>query len=154
MTPSVDIDASETIRYFTQAVDRANDLRPLFDTVADNFHERQRQVFTSRGGSQGTPWAPLKPKYLAWRQRTGRGTSLLRFTNARGGMLYASLTQRNGPQQVRQVRSDELRVGTRAGIAEAHQKGRGSLPARPLVNITEATRKHWSDLLVSHLLED
>lgn len=105
------------------------DLRPAWDDVARVFTEAEERQFLTEGAAGGTPWAPLSPRYAAWKAIHFPGKGILRRTDA----LFRSLTQ--GPET-----RDEERHSVTLGSTDPPY-GRFHKRSRPPVAITEANER-------------
>jgi hypothetical protein len=58
--------------------------------------------------------------------------------------MYRSLTEEGAPDYVREESADSLKVGTSDFKAQLHHEGRGRLPRREVIAITDAEgRQHF-----------
>lgn len=103
------------------------DGRDIFDAMADAFASTQEQNFKSSGAVYGG-WAPLSPRYAAWKAAAYPGAPIL----TREGHLRRSLTQR--PLGVEDIAARRMVIGTDISYAGYHQKGTSKMPARPMIN--------------------
>jgi hypothetical protein len=92
--------------------------------------------FATEGAQSGSRWAPLSPKYAAWKQQHYPGRGIL----LREGALKASLAGPDAPQAIFRMAPTSLEIGTSVRYALAHQNPRpGSrLPQRPPMRVTAA----------------
>lgn len=120
--------------------ERARNLRPAFEIVADLLEAHVAAQFATEGAHAGTPWRPLAPATQLQR---------LRHTGSyrRGGALAAGPTgpiltwtgrtrlsfQAGSPDHVREISERELRWGSRYAVAGYHQRGNLRLPQRKIV---------------------
>ena len=117
---------------------RARNLRPWLDDLADKIADINRLNFMTNGSVVGG-WRPLSPDYLRWKQRKKPGSPTLVF-NAR---MMESLTRR--PFGVEQIGRRSLRIGSDVHYAEFHQTGTRNMPARKVLVMPESlikTMKH------------
>lgn len=111
----------QTLMRFTE---RSADLSEPLDAMGDILARRQKQEF-SAGGLANGKWAPLSPKYAAWKARNFPGAGILERT----GTLKQSLTER--PFGVDEVSTHVAVFGTAVSYAKYHQDGTPYMPARP-----------------------
>lgn len=133
--------ASELAQELQTAADRAADLTPAFQRVVADHVAAQQEWFASAG--QGT-WPPHHPSTAS---ATGR------LLIDQGGLLK-SLTEPSQHFSAVAIRSDEVRLGTRGGIAAILSRGRSGsnpMPARPLLDLRETTADRWLDILAGHV---
>jgi len=135
---------------------RLADWRRPLALVRDDFRQYERELFESEGAAGGRgPWAPLKPSVRLWKARRYPGKSLLRRTDA----LYRSLTQPNARGSLGRIDGDRLIVGTtlttpdgRRNLGALHHEGRGALPSRPLLEVSEARLARWAGVVREAML--
>lgn len=114
----------------------AQDATPVWEELADRFLDDERRQFQSEGAYGSGRWAPLSPKYAAWKARHWPGRGIL----VRTGELVASLTQ--GPQ-VRVITPSQMAVGSAVDHGKYHQRGQG-VPRRRPVELPESERREWT----------
>jgi phage gpG-like protein len=114
------------------------DVRPAWEDMANEFIRIEREQFVSSGGRSGG-WRPLSPAYAASKP-AGRPIMVL------SGDLRRSLTQQGG-QNIREIRPEEMRLGTRVPYAIFHQQGTRRMPARRVVDLSEDDRRNWVRIL-------
>lgn len=113
----------------TDAVgERAEDVRPVFRVIREDWRQDQLEHFESRGGGQ---WKPNAPTTVARKRRQSIDVRVLHAKN----VLKDSLTKPRARFAVQRVTTGELRFGTRAGVARIHEQGLGGLPRRKVVSI-------------------
>lgn len=108
--------------------ERALDLTPAWDIVANWFAEQERVQFATEGARWGQPWAPLKPATIAEKQRRGYPLSIL----VRTGELERSLSIRS--LSIERLYPQRMTLGTRVPYAHFHQDGTSRMPARNLLD--------------------
>src|SRR5262245_8989787 len=144
MKLSIDVEGIEpTIRGIRAVGDRLDDLRVPFEYIANDFESIMARNFASEGQATGTRWAPLSPKWAAYKAKKGKDHGILQFDRT----LMRSLTQRNALGAVRTVRSDELILGTRIFYGEFHVTGTRRMPRRNFLRIPLWDRKRWVKIL-------
>lgn len=124
--------------------DRTGDLRPAWEALRGRFLAVERHQFESQGGYSGG-WAPLSPRYAAWKSRHYPGKTILRRTDE----LYHSLTA--GPA-IAVLEPDRMILGTDVAHAEPHQRGGRHLPRRRPVELADAERREWVKVLQSFIV--
>lgn len=107
------------------------DLRKIWPRMAEIFYEAERKQFESQGGRGSGGWAALAPRYAKWKEQHYPGQPILRLT----GNLFRSLTEKGAPDAVYEARPGSLTLGTIDPKARAHQKGAGSMPSRPVIEL-------------------
>lgn len=121
----------------------AEDLRPAWETLRGRFLTLERRQFASQGGYSGG-WAPLSPRYAAWKAVNFPGKTILRRTDH----LYRSLTE--GPD-IAIIEPGYMILGTSVVYAEHHQRGGGRLPRRRPVELPDSERREWVKVLQSFI---
>jgi phage gpG-like protein len=129
---------SRTIRRVGENVE---DLRPAYDAIADLVVAENRRNFDTEGGHASGGWAPLSPKYAAWKARHYPGKPILELT----GDLRDDLTER--PMGVEVIEPQTIRLGSTLRYGGYHQAGSGILPRRRPVEFTEAARRDMTKIL-------
>lgn len=150
ITPEVD-----TFTPTLKAIEaRALDIAPLYDALYGAF----RKIEARRFSSEGPGWKELAPSTRTDRERLGAGGDhpILNRTGAPGGgALRKSLTTKGAKDAVVTPMPDGLFMGTKSKIARYHQDGthgagrnhKVSMPARPLVDLTQADAEVFSGII-------
>ncbi len=89
----------------------------------------------------GTPWVDLSPKYKKRKAARRPGVPKLKFDGHLLGDMFS--WQRDG--------DDAVLVGTNAIYGATHQFGRGGIPARPFLGLSEDDKTEILDILGDHL---
>lgn len=126
----------EIDRTLTRITHDITDAGPLWQSLANRFATLEAQQFATEGIAAGG-WEPLSPRYAAWKARKYPGAPIL----TRTGKLRRSLTVR--PFGIERITPDSMTIGTDIPYATYHQHGTARMPARPIVAMTEATRRDW-----------
>ena len=114
---------------------RALHKRPAFQVVGEQFREHERELFATEGASGRSGRWKSRKKRRGGRGggRGGAGGKLLDDQ----GRLKRSLTTPSG-EHVFNFNDERINaIGTSVTYAEAHHEGKGSLPARKLIDPTE-----------------
>lgn len=135
--------------YGDQQVDRTlvgltrnvSDARPAWLVLARRFTTNNVRQFASEGAYASGGWAPLSPRYAAWKARHYPGRKIL----ARTGRLRRSLTRR--PFGVERISADSMVLGTDVPYAVYHQRGTRFMPRRRPVELPESERREWVKVL-------
>lgn len=133
-----DVQLSRTLDRFAENVD---DARPAWEAIADRFAHVERRQFRSEGRASSGGWAPLSPRYGAWKARHYPGRPILE----RDGDLVRSLTRR--PFGVEVILPDRMVIGSAVPYGQHHQRGGPNLPRRRPIELTEAERQVWVKVL-------
>ena len=137
----------------------AHDMREPLGRIAADLRSAVEEQFASKGARGGTPWAALNPAYERWKRAHYPGKPILRRTDA----MFNALTGTGADGPIREHTESRLvwgitnqvddngdRLAVRAG---AHQTGKGVVPARPMVALTEADRRGMDHEFVAWLNE-
>lgn len=108
--------------------ERANDLIPAWEVVADWLSEQQRIQFDTEGARWGRPWTPLAESTLAGKLRRGEPPDIL----VRASVLERSLAIRT--LSIERLSPRTMVLGTRVPYARFHQRGTSRMPARILLD--------------------
>ena len=103
------------------------DAKPAFEAMADHQRSIWKKQFDREGAYTGTRWAPLSPRYAAWKMAHFPGKPILQLT----GRLHESLTHR--PFGVEVISGHGMTIGTDVPYARYHQDGTPVMPARPII---------------------
>lgn len=130
-------------RTLTRFADKAGNARPLFASLAHDIEEIERAQFAGEG-RRAHPWAWLQPGTVA-----RKSEPRILFET---GALEASLT--GGRGRIRDIKRDELRFGTSVPYAGYHQSGTRHMPARPVIDFTEADKRAMIRKIQRFIVED
>jgi Phage virion morphogenesis family len=111
------------------------DYRPFWSgPFLDVWRPWMIQAFQTQGSSTGPAWAPLSPRYAAWRERHGYGGQGILV---RSGQLSSSLINpERSALGIFESAPSSLRLGSRRQGALFHQLGTRRMPARPPIRPT------------------
>lgn len=129
----------QRLKTLTQALqlDDADKSGPLLIEM-DRVHSRQaRRAFTTQGGSAGSVWAPLSPRYREWKKKARPGRRILVFD----GDMRDRYTMPSNANHIREfVRPFTYRFGVASEKAWRHETGTGvgkqRLPRRSVLHKT------------------
>lgn len=132
---------ARTLRRFS---DHLEDATPAFEAMAEyqvgTVNARQ---FAEQGTAEtGGKWAPLSPPYARFKARVRPGRPILVFD----GDLKREMTVPG--KGVYEITRRGMTVGTDLPYAKYHQRGTGSMPARPLMGTPrEADTRQFEKIL-------
>lgn len=129
-----EVQIDRTLLRFEEALE---DLRPVWEVLADRFAAGERRQFASEGAYGSGGWAPLSPRYAAWKAKHYPGKPILRRTDE----LYNSLTRR--PFGIEVLTDKSITVGSGLDRGRYHQAGGPHLPQRRPVELPESERREW-----------
>lgn len=90
----------------------------------------ERRYLDSEGGGR---WTPLDDEYRLHKVEEVGAIPILQYS----GRMYRSLTEEGAPNFIREEGADTLKVGTSDFKARLHHEGRGRLPRREVIVITD-----------------
>jgi hypothetical protein len=132
--------------------DRARDMSPAFERVADPWIEETAVQFATEGRHASGGWKPLKDSTVAAKRREHLRPEILRAHDR----LMRSLTSptQTDPNMILKIRPGELDYGSKLPYAGAHQnpKPGNPLPRRRPVEFTEKTRRDTIKILQRYLI--
>lgn len=141
---------------------RVADIVPIYDALYSVF----RKIEQRRFDKEGPGWAELAESTVAGRERLGIGGSHpilnrkgVTYRGRRGGQLRTSLTTKGAKGAIVEPIPDGLFMGTSDPLAAVHQKGTSRagrdhnvvIPARPLVDMTEADAEEFSEVVARYM---
>lgn len=115
--------------------DHLGDMRPFFQKASEMISSAVEEQFETEG-SRTSGWAPLSPRYAAWKMAQVGNQPILVFT----GRMKKSLIG-EGPDSIREADRDQLRWGTSVPYAIFHQRGTSRMPQRRIIDLTEQDRQ-------------
>lgn len=129
--------AAEVDAAFRKLQATLHDLTPVFQDIGEAMLNVTRERFNTQTAPDGTPWKPLSPAYaLVKKQNVAQILTLY-------GRLRGTLTYQAGPK--------EVRIGTPLVYGATHQFGRGAIPARPFLGLSQSDEQELLDILNDHL---
>jgi hypothetical protein len=120
---------------------RAQDTAPAWRVWGEDVADAYRQQFYTEGARLlHSVWAPLSPKYAAWKAKHFPGKTILR----RRDVMMDDFTAR--PMNIERVDHHSGTFGSGRKPAKWHQRGTRFMPARPIARADEelhaAARRH------------
>lgn len=120
--------------------DTLNDMRPAWNAIADRFARLEEAQFRTEGRRASGGWAPLSPRYAAWKAKRYPGRRILERT----GDLQRSLTVR--PFGVEVIERKFMAIGSDIDYGAYHQWGTRHMPRRRPVEVDEAEKREWTKI--------
>lgn len=137
----------EVAERFEAMARRARDTAPAWrawgDDVADAFEEQFR---TEGVRLLKNVWAPLSPRYKAWKDRHFPGEPILTRTHR----MREAFTVR--PLDIDRVDHNSGTFGSARKPAKFHQHGTRFMPARPIARATEDLKAAAKRHIVRHIV--
>lgn len=124
MTMGVTVDDAAALRQLEELQVALRDLRGFWPLLVPLFIGWMGATFATEGRAFESGWAPLSPAYALEKQRTHPGRSIL----IRDGTLRQAASR---PSRVATARTLTLRIDD--PVAQFHQEGTATMPARPLI---------------------
>lgn len=133
----------------TQQVSRAlsryaegiKDFTPAWSRIHQDFVQVEEQQFETQGARGGTPWAPLSPAYAAWKQKYFPGLPILQLTRSMWSQFAV------GTGMLLEIKPLSLHMRPTLDYPIFHQRGTKRMPARRVVQLTEADKVRWLKIL-------
>jgi hypothetical protein len=116
-----DAEVERAVHAFGVAI---SDLRGFWPSVVPLFISWMREQFAAEGAWGGASWAPLTPRYAAWKAKKYPGRSILYAT----GDL-----RRAASSPGRFATPSTLTLSIQDPKAGYHQDGTSKMPARPII---------------------
>ena len=126
---------SKTVLDLRELGRRGSDMRPIASHVRRIVQGSARHRFDTSG------WRQLAEATKARKAAQGLDPRILRATER----LYYSLTSSSGSDQVDKRQRLVLAFGTSVPYARFHQIGTGTMPARPVLDLTVPERQQVTD---------
>lgn len=120
---SIEIDSGPALAFLRRLGEHVDDLTPLMGQIGDYLIDSTRSRIDEQQAPDGTPWAPLSPGYA--RRKPKNADRILVLDN----ILRTTFAYNAGPKA--------LEFGTNRIYAATHQFGRGAIPARPFLGLSE-----------------
>ncbi len=133
MQISIQVEGLARIRQRLKATaDKLQNMRQFWSSVG-MYVQRQtiRERFNKEQSPEGQKWKPLAPSTKRRKKRHKRGQMKILHDT---GALRRSIAYEAG--------SNSVKVGSVLKYARTHQFGRGKIPARPFLGVTESEKKH------------
>ncbi|MFA5731862.1 MAG: phage virion morphogenesis protein [Acidithiobacillus sp.] len=126
-------------RSLNMIADSMDDFTDVFEKIAEDFRSTQEKVFANSGAFEGLrAWTPLTPGYRTWKMKKVGSKPILTFK----GDLRKSLTTKSA-NHIEKITKSTLEIGTRDKKAAWHHKGKGRLPVRKVIELSEQKNRRW-----------
>lgn len=133
----VTVEDRKVHRALASLQDAGGDPDRAWRDIGEHLLDTTRERFRTETSPGGESWAPLSERYR--RRKRKNADKIL----TRRGRLSGTLTY--------QVGDGELRVGSNRVYAATHQFGRGAIPARPFLGLSDDDRDYVLEALTEHL---
>ena len=123
-------------RSFSRIEGHIEDLRPVWNIIDRVLFDIEDKQFKSEGAAgSGGKWKKLSRGYAKQKEKTHPGMPILQRT----GRLMKSLTGKTGDTILIKDK-DEFAFGTSVEYAGDHQRGKGILPQRAVIDFSESQK--------------
>jgi len=150
---SITVDGVRQVdRVFTKLANKIEDLTPVWEDVALEFYEMEKDVFEREGNSEDlSGWPELTKKYYEWKMKRFPGSKILQLT----GALKESLTRRGAPDNVTKIDKTSMAVGSslkvgRYNLAALHQYGTRKMSARKVLRFNSLFKNKLNQIIRRH----
>ena len=133
MQISIQVEGLERLKQRLKATaDKLQNMRQFWSSVG-MYVQRQtiRERFNKEQSPEGQKWKPLAESTKRRKKRHKRGQMKILHDT---GALRRSIAYEAG--------NNSVKVGSVLKYARTHQFGRGKIPARPFLGVTEGEKKH------------
>jgi phage gpG-like protein len=121
-----------------------------FGLMAEDFYQTMGRIFSAEGAfEERGKWQDLSPAYARWKQKHYPGRKILELT----GRMKLSLVARGSSENVTQITSTEMSLGTVVPYAIFHQKGTPNMPMRKVIEITSEEKLRWVQIMHKYMVE-
>lgn len=133
----VEINDREVIAALRRLQAAGANMEPVFQTIGERLLINTRARFGKQISPEGVAWAPLSPAYRAAKKKNPD-----KILTARG-YLHDTLRY--------QASASGVEFGTDRIYGATHQFGRGNIPARPFLGLSEGDRQDILAIVSDHL---
>lgn len=122
--------------------DKLHSLKPFWQTVG-MYVQRQtiKERFDKEKSPDGQKWKPLTESTNRRRKKRHKRENMKILQDT--GELRRSIAY--------EANDDSVRVGSKLKYARTHQFGRGKIPARPFLGVTESEKEHITSMFSQYL---
>jgi phage virion morphogenesis protein len=137
---TIKIDDAAIRRALARLSRAAGHMRPAMLEIGEEMTEATKQRFSTQTGPDGTPWAPLSPRY-AGSKRKQKSPAILVLR----GYLHDTLRY--------QADADSVEWGTDRLYGATHQFGDAgrNIPARPFLGLSADDERTILDIVQDHV---
>lgn len=125
---------------------RLTDLRPAWGKILVYMRAAMANQFASEGGRGGSAWQPLSERYAAEKIISHPGMPILR----RDDVMFRSLTEETEDSFI-ENEPLTFAYGTRDPKANWHQYGKGRLPVREVLVLTDEDIRAIEQFVFDHV---
>lgn len=122
--------------------EKLSNLQPFWQVVGMYVQKQTiKERFDKEQSPDGTKWKPLSPARIKQRMKRHKTGNMKILQDV--GELRRSVKYEAGQTYVR--------IGSNLKYARTHQFGRGNIPARPFLGVTQLEREHINDMFRAYL---
>ena len=122
--------------------DRLAHLQPYWQLVGLYVQKQTiRERFNKEQSPEGQKWKPLSPATIRRRKKHHKKGSMKILQDT--GELRHSIAYEAG--------NNSVRIGSKLKYARTHQFGRGNIPARPFLGVTESEKQYITSMFRQYL---
>lgn len=129
--------ASESAKRIEAMVDSLENLTPMLSHIGEELLDSTRQRFRGMVDPEGSRWEPISEKTRK-RKKRNKDKTLIDSGDLMNLMRY-------------QVKGGTLEVGSDRIYAATHQFGRGPIPERAFLGISDGDEKAIISIVMEHL---
>lgn len=137
---SIEYEAGKALDFIRRLGEHIDDLSPLFGDIGEYLIESTQARFDVQQSPDGEPWLPLSPRYA---RRKPKNADRILVLDA---LMRDTLAYNAGPR--------EMEFGTNRIYAATHQFGRGNIPARPFLGISDDDENEILKLLRDYVADE
>jgi phage gpG-like protein len=125
------------------------DLRPAFGIIGHSYRNEVEMIFAhQQPRDAGLRWAPLSPKYAAWKERHFPGMQLL----VRTGRLVGSMIDMTHRDNINQGTPISAIFGSKVPYGKFHDLGTRKMPKRNFSEPSERRMEIFRTQIEDHLV--
>ena len=119
--------------------EKLENLQPFFNSVGEYMKRRTiKECFDKEQSPNGEKWKPLKEATLKRRRNKSSHKILQDMGELRRSIQYKSS-------------KNDVVIGSKLKYARTHQFGRGKIPARPYLGVTQSDKQHITNMFAIYL---
>jgi phage gpG-like protein len=143
----ISIDVKESLEQMDGMKNRSKNFASVFEWAKHELEKANAENF-ALGGLPSGGWAPLSPRYAAWKSVHFPGSPVMVQT----GELFRSLTSLTNSAET--ITPTSASFGTTVEYAKFHQYGTRKMPARTIIFCPIEFADNVADKARDHILND
>ena len=122
--------------------EKLQNLKPYWQSVGMYVQGQTiKERFNKEQSPDGSKWKPLSPSRVKQRRKRHKSGNMKILQDT--GELRRSIAY--------EANEHSVRIGSKLKYAHTHQFGRGKIPARPFLGVTDKEKKHIIDMFRQYL---